>query len=245
MARPALTTTDRRRGGMRAAATLHRLSTSLGVHNPHQFARHFDAITGMDTQASGKWRQCFSAERGLSAQQLRLLSNVHADAVTLHEAGPSDLWHALWGDERTLWQLCRTRLDSNGPMVDDSAWSAVARQSAQAQPFEATIVEFEAEMLLAEAYGAPLTLRHLTEAVALHRLCGALNVLAIVNVDGAGVVRCLRLCLADTSVQLELSRLGVLRGVRQELANVIDSSEARATAGDRWDALAAKVAWIG
>jgi len=229
---------------MRAAATMRELARRSGTSNPHQFAGHFDAITNMETQASGKWRQCFSGDKALSAQQLRLLSFVDANVAKLHDAGPCGLWHALWGDEQALWQLCRTRLDSDGPMTDDRIWSAIVDEFTEERDFGSTLAEFEAEMLLAEAYGRPLTLRHLTEAVALCRLHQALRSLAVLNIDGRGIVRCLRVCLADTSVLSELARLGVLDGVREELADVIDSAEADLPALDRWDALASKVNWI-
>ncbi|BEP34639.1 hypothetical protein GmRootV59_16120 [Variovorax sp. V59] len=236
---------ERRRGGMRAAAAMRELARRIGASNPHQFAGRFDAITGMRTQTSGKWRQCFTGEKALSVQQLRLLSCMDADAITLHDAGPCDLWLALWGEPGALWQLCRTRLDSDGPMIEDTKWSEVADGCMQARSFEATLAEFEAELLLAEAYGQPLTLRHLTETVALFRLHGALSALAVMVADSQGLARCLQACFTDAAVHSDLTRLGVVDGVGQELAEFVDSPGAAIPAMDRWDALALKVAWIG
>jgi hypothetical protein len=67
MARPTRTTTEQLRGGMRAAALMRELAKRVGAVNPHQFAGRFDEHTGMDTQASGKWRLNFGCDGHIEA----------------------------------------------------------------------------------------------------------------------------------------------------------------------------------
>ncbi|QOZ85215.1 MULTISPECIES: hypothetical protein [Chromobacterium] len=201
--------TEQLRGRMRSAALMHELARRVGAENPHQFAGWFDKHTGMDTQASGKWRLNFSGERPLSPQQLQLLSRCDGDVARLHSAGPADLWQALWGDVRELWPLCRTRFSNHGPMLDDRIWSAIADEFNDEKSFGSALREFEGELLLADAYGEPLTLRHLTEAIAFYRLHQHINTVAPSDVDGVGAYRCMHMCLEDSAVRGELTTLGI------------------------------------
>lgn len=245
MARPIQSKSERVRGGMRAVALMSELAWHVGAENPHQFAGCFDRCTGMDTQASGKWRLNFSGDKPLSVQQIQLLSRLRADASHLHESGPADLWLAMWGDARHTWRLCRTRLSNLGPSLDDRIWSEIANEFVEEKTFDVTLVQFEGDLLLAEAYGEPLRLRHLTEAVTLYRLYQELNAVVPLEIDGSGICRCVRMCLDDRNVVVELRRYGVLEGVRQELAAIVDQAEAQTSAMQRWDALTAKLRWIG
>jgi hypothetical protein len=194
---------------MRAVALLRWLARRVGAGNPHQFAGWFDQRTGMDTQASGKWRLNFSGGRPLSAQQLQLLSRLDGDVVGLHSNGPADLWLALWGDVRVLWPLCRSRFCGVGPMLDDRTWSAVESEFDDEKTYGAALRNFEGELLIAYAYREPLTLRHLTEAVAFYRLHQYLNSIAPSDVDGVGSYRCVHMCMEDAAVRSELDQLGI------------------------------------
>ena len=244
MARPARSEAEQLRGGMRAAALMNALAWRVGAENPHQFAKCFDQRTGMETQSSRKWRLNFSGDKPLSRQQLQFLSRFDADADRLYQVGPADLWQAMWGDVRDLWRLCRTRLTSCGPALDEQTWSAIADVAAVEKTFGEVLAEFEGELLLAEAYGEPLTLRHLTEAVVLYRLHRETNALIPLGIDGDGACRDVRLCLDDENVAAELRRLGILNGVRKELAGVIADPMASVPAIQRWDALASRLNWI-
>lgn len=244
MARPARSDTEKFRGGMRAAALMHTLAGQVGAENPHQFADYFDRRTGMTTQASGKWRLNFIGMKPLSLQQVQLLSRLEPDVRRLHDDGPADLWLAMWGDARDLWVLCRTRFSPVGPMLDDRTWTMVANEFDSEMTFNEALAEFEGEFLLAEAYGERLSLRHLTEAIALCRLLEAASALMPLDIDENGLYRCIRLCLEDDAVTTELQRLGVLEGVQRELASVIAAPAAWAPAMQRWDALAATLHWI-
>jgi hypothetical protein len=77
--------------------------------------------------------------------------------------------------------------------------------------------EFEGELLLAEAYGVPLRLGHLTEAIALYRLYQFTNSIARINIDGGGIYRCVRMCTGNHAVRAELDVLGVYELVVSEL----------------------------
>ena len=220
MARPARTTTEQLRGKMRASALLSELARRVGAENPHQFAKWFDERTGMDTQVSGKWRLNFSGKQPLSPQQLQLLSRLNADVVHLHSNGPSDLWRALWGDVCELWSLCRSRFTNDGPTLDDRIWLTIEDEYENEKPFGSALREFEGELLLADAYREPLTLRHLTEAIAFYRLHQHMNSIAPTGVDGFGLYRCVRMCLDDIDVLYKLSLLGIYADVLSELEDM-------------------------
>ena len=266
MARPTRTTTEQLRGGMRAVALMRELAARIGAENPHQFAGWFDERTGMETQASGKWRLNFSGDRPLSGQQLQLLSRLDSDVARLHNDGPADLWLALWGDVRELWPLCRTRLNNLGPMLEDRTWLVIVDEFDDEKSYGATLREFEGELLLADAYREPLTLRHLTEAIVLYRLHQHMNSIAPSDVDGVGMYRCMHICMNDVVVRNELSQLGIYDLLVDQLAELEfgrlgnEKSYRTAIATDdvagyvrnprafvsddaRWDAL--RFAWVG
>ena len=219
MARPTRTTTEQLCGGMRAVALMRELAKRVGAENPHQFAGWFDERTGMDTQTSGKWRLNFSGDRPLSPQQLQLLSRLDGDVARLHSDGPADLWRALWGDVCELWSLCRSRFTNDGPMFDDRIWSAIAGEFDAEKSFASALREFEGELLLADSYREPLTLRHLTEAIAFYRLHQHMNSTAPSDVDGVGAYRCVHMCMNDTTVRSELNQLGICDLLAGELAD--------------------------
>ena len=220
MARPTRTHSEHLRGRIRTVTLMRELARRVGAENPHQFAGWFDKHTGMETQASGKWRLNFNGDRPLSPQQLQLLSRLDCDVPRLYDDGPADLWRALWGDVRDLWSLCRTRFSNFGPMLDDRIWSAIDDEFSDEKPFGSTLREFEGELLLADAYGEPLTLRYLTEAIALYRLHQHMNCIAPSDVDGAGAYRCVRMCLDDDVVRTELNLLGTLDLLAEQLADM-------------------------
>jgi len=245
MARPARTDSERKRGGMRAAALLHALARHVGAENPFQFATRFDARMNSTTHTSGKWRLNFAGGQALSINQLKLLSQFDARANLLHEHGPADLWIALWGDVHDLWQLCRSRLCRMGPSLDDRIWAEVAGEFGDEKAFDETLADFEGEVLLAEANQALLPLRYLSEAVALHRLFQTMSTLALLSFDGAGTYRCVRICLDNANVAAELSHHGILKSIRDELAAIVTRPEAAVPAEDRWEALRSRLDWIG
>lgn len=220
MARPTRTTVEQLRGRMRAVALMRELAKRVGAANPHQFAEWFDDRTSMNTQASGKWRLNFNGKQPLSPQQLQLLSRLDGDVLHLHSNGPADLWRALWGDACELWLLCRSRFDNDGPMLDDRIWSAIEGEFENEKPFGSALREFEGELLLADAYREPLTLRHLTEAIAFYRLHQHMNSLAPSDVDGDGLYRCVHMCLDDSDVLYKLSLLGIYADVVSELEDM-------------------------
>lgn len=266
MARPTRTMTEQMRGRMRSVALMRELARRVAAENPHQFAGWFDKHTGMDTQASGKWRLNFSGDRPLSPQQLQLLSRLDSDVPRLYDDGPADLWCALWGDARELWPLCRTRFSNDGPMLDDCIWSAIAAEFSDEKPFGSALREFEGELLLADAYREPLTLRHLTESIAFYRLHQHINSIARSDVDGVGTYRCVCMCLDDKAVRNELELLDIYELVANQLtsmelgrveseapylaalavsdlAGYVSKPQAIISSDSRWDALG--FSWVG
>jgi hypothetical protein len=149
-----------------------------------------------------------------------LLSRLDGEVARLHSNGPAELWRALWGDVCELWSLCRSRFTNDGPMLDDRIWSAIEGEFVNEKPFGSALREFEGELLLADAYREPLTLRHLTEAIAFYRLHQRMNSLAPSEVDGVGLYRCVRMCLDDIDVLYKLSLLGIYADVVSELEDM-------------------------
>jgi hypothetical protein len=222
MARPKRTDTEAIRSRMRTVALMQELARRVGADNPNQFAKWFDEQADAATQESGKWRHNFNGNRPLSTQQLNWLSKLSEslDAHAMYQDGPSNLWRAMWTDPRDLWTLCRTRLRDICANLDSPVWLNDAPLSA-AHPNDRCLGdmlrEFEGELLLAEAYGVPLRLGHLTEAIALYRLYQFTNSIARINIDGGGIYRCVRMCTGNHAVRAELDVLGVYELVVSEL----------------------------
>ncbi|HDR9088079.1 TPA: hypothetical protein QDB10_004011 [Burkholderia vietnamiensis] len=229
MARPARSDSEKRRGGMRAAALLHVLASRIGAGNPHHFAALFDEKFGMLTSRSGKWRLSFNGEKPLSQQQRKLLTRLDADTDTLHEDGPASLWKAMWGQLSELQSIVSAELEKWGKL-------------------DMVLAEFEADLLLAELERPPLSLAHLAKAVALYRLHQEVEAVVPLGLDGEGICRCLRLCLDNDQIQQELSHLGVQQAVDAELTSWIvsraDMEIAWAPAEERWNAVAARLDWV-
>ncbi|HDR9276428.1 TPA: hypothetical protein QDB24_004548 [Burkholderia vietnamiensis] len=132
-----------------------------------------------------------------------------------------------------------------GASLDDRIWSEIADEFVEEKTFDATLSDFENELLQAEAYGEPLLLRQLTEAVALARLFRSLSALALLPIDGRAISRCMHICLNDRNIATELRRYGVLDGVRQEVADLAATSATGTPVTERWEALTPKLAWGG
>lgn len=215
------TSTERQRELIRTVVLLRILSGRLGAVNHYQFAGRYDDLSDEpSTQASGKWRAYFNGERHISARTLKSLCKFFPDAGKLYQDGPSDLWLAMWGDVQELWPLCRTRYCTLGPSLDDRTWQSIEGEFQDEKTFGATLREFESELLLADAYGEALTLRHLTEAIALYRLHQFINSAAPSDVSGSGLYRCVRVCLDDEAVHRLLNSLVVYEFFASELAKV-------------------------
>ncbi|MCC8393490.1 hypothetical protein LJ656_12895 [Paraburkholderia sp. MMS20-SJTR3] len=229
MARHARSDSEKRQGGMRAAALLHVLAARMGAKNPHQFAARFDDNVGMLTQQSGKWRLNFGGVKPLSTQQRKLLARLDADTDALHENGPAGLWKAMWG------RVAELQLMLSGELQESRTLDMV-------------LAEFEADLLLAEYDHASLTLEQLVKAIALYRLHQELEAIVPLGLDGDGICRCLRLCLDNDQVQRELFHLGVLQAVNAELLSWIvsrpDLEVAWATAEARWNTVAPRLDWV-
>ena len=224
-------TAERRRQIARSMALLRTLSKREGTTSVYGFAEKYDALASPmnPTRDQGKngWQALFNGTRPVSASRLRALSSVEAwsDAINLFENGPANLWKAMWGPCEQL------RL-------------VIADELAEWRSFDQTVAEFEGELLLAHEYGAPLTLVHLAKAIALYRLQSDILGLGD-SVVSDGVAQCLR----NEVVQTEMECLGVRQTVDDELANffrpktnckLISSSVVA-----RWDAVAARLHWVG
>ncbi|MGF6983446.1 hypothetical protein QFZ99_002923 [Paraburkholderia atlantica] len=174
-----------------------------------------------DTQQSNKWYKLTNGSLTKRPDKpIAMLDQLFHCAEQVYEDGPANLWRALWGDATNpavLWPLCRTRIDSNGPWLDDISWKEIEAKLCDEKPFCEAIREFEGELLLAMAYDQPLSLNHLTESIALYRLHQTTNCLARSDVDGVGAYRCIRLCLDDPGIASKLTNYSALNVVRVEL----------------------------
>ncbi len=216
------TTAERQREITRSKALVHILRDRMGETSVYGFAGRYDGLMQgtSNTQESKKWRPVFNGKQPLTARTLASLSELFPDAPQLHQDGPANLWRAMWG----------TLEESRAVVADDlNAW----------QSFDVALAEFEADLLLAENFGEPLTVQYLAKAIALHRLHHDL-----LGLDGTGTRRCIRRCLDDENVQAALRRIAILEEVRADLAVVANDSLAYASADQRWDALERKLDWI-
>lgn len=223
MARPKRTDIETLRSRMRTVALMNELAQRVGAANPNQFARWFDEQAGASTEESGKWRHNFNGNRPLSAQQLNWLSQLPEapDARARYQEGPAGLWRAMWCPPAELWHACRTRQAGSTIALDAPSWLQNTGDEAnegQDRCLDEMLREFEGELLLAEAYGEPLRLSHLTEAISLYRLHQHISSIARTSLDGSGAYRCVRMCTDNSAVHGELDRLGVYELVVSELA---------------------------
>jgi hypothetical protein len=186
--------------------------------------RESERLGWTDTQTSNKWYKLDNGDfKNYPARPIEMLGQLFNDAKLIFEDGPANLWRALWGDAvdpSVLWPLCRTRICSDGPWLDDAEWKVAEATSVSPRTFHQTIREFEGELLLALCYREPLSLNHLTEAIALYRLHQTINSLAVSDVDGIGLYRCIQYCLEATGIFHELSDYGGYDLVRNELMSM-------------------------
>lgn len=213
---------------LRTRAMMNVLMKEIGSSNPHQFGawinRESERLGWKDTQQSNKWNKLIKGKFTKRPDKpIAMLSLLFRNAKQVYDDGPANLWRALWGDATnpaTLWPLCRTRFDSDGPWFYQITWEEIEAKFLDERTFRDTIREFEGELLLAIAYDQPLTLNHLTESVALYRLHQATNRLARTDVDGVGAYRCIQLCLNDLCVSSELKSYDALSLVRDEVVEI-------------------------
>ncbi len=258
MARPKRTETEARRSRMRTVALMRELSRRVGAENPNQFAGWFDKQVEATTQESGKWRHNFNGTRPISEQQLNWLSRIpeSSDAREIYWHGPSDLWRALWDEPQALWPICRTRFLEDGPEIDDRIWPHLVAEmetptgtwktnasepeidvwafSVEDEPsneysLQEAMRNFEGELLLAEAYDMPLTLRHVTEAIALHRISQLVTRIGKSSIDMTGAYRCVRMCTDNYAALTTLDAIGIYDDLLDELR----AQEAQHLSGNR------------
>jgi hypothetical protein len=213
---------------LRTRTVISVLMKRIGCLNANQFGawinKESERLGWKDTQQSNKWYKLIDGRlTNRPDKTIVMLSQLFDDAEHVYNDGPANLWRALWGnaaDPSVLWPLCRTRFDSNGPWLDEITWKDIEAKYLNERTFRETIREFEGELLLAMAYDEPLTLNHLTESVALYRLHQATNCLARSDVDGVGAYRCIRHCLDEPRVRLELNSYNALNLLHAELVKI-------------------------
>jgi hypothetical protein len=193
---------------LRTRALLSTLIRKTECTNPNQFGdwvnRESENLGWPDTQTSNKWYHLLKGKlKKPPLDVVSMLCQLFPDAEELYHDGPANLWRALWGDASdptVLWPLCRTRFSNMGPWNNDETWRELEAEHLDERTFGETLRAFEGELLWAEVYKEPLTLRHLTEAIALYRLHHTINRLAVSDVDGSGAYRCVWRCLGDSDI---------------------------------------------
>lgn len=220
------TKVERHREIVRSKVLLRMLSARVGTTSIYGFASRFDDLSalGSCTRESKKWQRVFSGKQPLTKRAINELAAVFPDAAEFYHRGPFDLWGAVWGDLSEL--------------------GAIANGGVRIYTLGILLAEFEAEILLAEAYQEPLTLLHLVKSIALHRLSQGMNTISLLEVDLRGTYRCVSRCINDENVMRELAALGVLDDVRNELDVVSSDALAKTSSAMRWDALAERLDWV-
>ncbi|RWZ85642.1 MAG: hypothetical protein EO766_16385 [Hydrotalea sp. AMD] len=251
MCRVPQTFSERNEGIIRTVALMRHLASIVGVKNAYQFAKWFDGkqntFNRASTAASGKWSRNFSGQVSLKGEQLDLLERLIPDARRFYEQGPADLWTALWSDPVNLWPLCRTRYCDDGPEIDDRIWTVIKDELKNERTLDTVIAEFEANLLLAQHYGEPLTIRHLSEGIALFRLYHHINALTRINADGAGLYQSIVACLADINVCHKLNEIVGFDRIQSAIYGVIQNLEIpleRIDSKSRWEVLGDRLAWV-
>ncbi|MEM4988467.1 hypothetical protein V8G57_13805 [Collimonas sp. H4R21] len=212
---------------VRTVALLRLVAQRLGVSSRFKFGVAIDAALSdlgrVSHTQSGHWYGYIDGLRPLSRSRDKLLDSLcelFPDAADLYQEGPADLWRAMWGDPGVLWQLCRTRVSNHGSWDDDAIWSQIESGFIKEKTVGDALCEFEKNLLRVNANDESLTLRHLTEAVALYRLHQFLNSVAPSGLNGVGAYRCVSICLDDVNIWWELHQLGVFHSVRDMLTEI-------------------------
>lgn len=229
---------ERRREIARTRALMCMLSFRVGARSYYEFAGLYDDMRPDDSgesgsQGSGKWRPYFNGQRPLSGKLKRSLFDLFSGAEALYVDGPSDLWKALWGSAEKTATACRTRYCRLGPEIDDRTWKLIRDEiecDEQERLLSDVISIFAEDISLAHQHGEPLTLRHLTEAIALYRLHWFIDDLTRSDARIERLYPCIYLCLNDRNIACELRKIDALDMVRDEMTEL----EVRRLAGERY-----------
>jgi hypothetical protein len=218
---------------LRTRALIATLIRKTECTNPNQFGdwvnRESEKLGWPDTQTSNKWYQLLKGRlKKPPLDVVSMLCKLFPDAEELYHDGPANLWRALWGDASdptVLWPLCRTRFCDAGPWHDEMTWRDIEADFLNERTFGETLRVFEGELLWAQVYKEPLTLRHLTEAIALYRLHRTINRLAVSEVNGVGAYRCIWHCLNDLEIWSELNSYRCPKSKRRAPQSSLDDDE--------------------
>ncbi|MFM0518430.1 hypothetical protein PQR08_13440 [Caballeronia jiangsuensis] len=242
-----------RRRRIRTIVVMHNLMARVGAVNANQFAKWFDLSTEgwsrttgpelisdiatqiAETQDSKKWYRIVSGAQPLSERSLSNLQRLFPDARRIFSDGPERLFEALWGDIDDLWSVCRVEVhayefpdpkrpaDVSAFNPDDLEMFADASLS-----FEESLENFECSLLLYKRFGQELTINCLSEAIAFHRIHGAISRLC--KVDGVGAYRCVQMCLNDQAIAMQLKKFNLHRAtidVYESISNELFNAEVR------------------
>ena len=212
---------------------MHELMSRTKSANANQFGKWFDSSTrhwsrvqskhnadSIEAQRAGtqedskKWYRIVRGEQALSERGLQDLQRLFPDAVRYFDEGPDRLWEAMWGDVDSLWSICGALVHAYefpdpARKIDKSTLSDPSPLELVTGPelsFEESLNNFEGSLLSYRQFGHEISLRDLSESIALSRLHAAVNRLC--KTDGVGAYRCVRLCLDDEGVSLTLKALG-------------------------------------
>ena len=209
----------RDRAIMRSVALVHSLMERTGSDSVGGFSRIYDELTASialpgangqvaSSSESKKWYPIARGKQPITMTALSMLRRAFPEAEQLYDLGPCDLWKALWGSEAELWTLCQTKEFDGDSLVG------------RCGTFQEALLEFEADMLLAEVYEIPMDLSRLTVAVALYRLYHFLSRMAPLSLDGFGLYRCIGLCLKNGYVHWQLVELGIYDDFKSEIVKM-------------------------
>lgn len=213
------------RNRLRTKALVNELSLRVTLPFADTFARWFDQemvkkglYNRANTAESNRWTGSFKGRTALQNEQLALLQELFSDAQDLFHKGPSNIWHALWGETDQLWELCKTRINADAHFTDDkSSNDELYDQNNQYDICEALRI-FEGEVMLAtESNFHELPFGYFIEAIALYRLHTHAIRLFKINSDGIGAYRSLFQCISNSDIKLRLILLGILDDLKDEI----------------------------
>lgn len=214
---------------------MHELLRRVGAENTNQFASWFDsetrhwskrpqrraksseAVQLPETQNQKKWYRIIEGRQAVSERSLSELRRLFPDAKNYFFSGHSRLFEAMWGDIDELWDIASFTghslelpglgsLNHTPQLIDPHTLETWVDASL---PFTEALYNFECSLYGRLQFGESLTIRDLSEAIALYRIHIAISRLCLT--DGVGAYRCVRMCLDSEDVAANLKSLGAHR----------------------------------
>jgi hypothetical protein len=203
---------------IRTVTLMNMLKDLAGVENPNQFAEWFNSksvhLNWCDTKGSKKWYPYFEGRvKQKPVKVLGLLDQICYFASSFYGNGPECLWDAMWGAPFELWDIgFSTVLDFKDGHQGAMKLIAYADNSLT---FAQSVYNFQWALLMNQVIGNEPELFDLSKSIAIYRIDQEVS--KFHSTGETGLYKCIHVCLSSECVINELSRLGILDFVSNEL----------------------------